>query len=63
MSKPDSEQSQRFREAVERKEHDAQQRAEAEQHSLVADDRTQDTQDPRAKSTGHKKKTADKWNQ
>jgi hypothetical protein len=23
----------------------------------------QDTSDPRAKSTGHRKKTADKWNQ
>jgi hypothetical protein len=31
----------------------------------AADDvrRQQDVQDPRAKSTGHKKKTADKWNQ
>jgi hypothetical protein len=25
--------------------------------------RTQDALDPRAKNTGHKKKTADKWNQ
>jgi hypothetical protein len=25
--------------------------------------RPQDTLDPRAKNTGHKKKTADKWNQ
>ena len=26
-------------------------------------DRPQDVADPRAKSSGHKKKTADKWNQ
>jgi hypothetical protein len=30
---------------------------------LRADDRTPDDLDPRAKSTGHGKKTADKWNQ
>ncbi|HZE06523.1 MAG TPA: hypothetical protein VE127_14940 [Solirubrobacteraceae bacterium] len=57
------EQSKRFREAVERKEHDAEQRAEQEERSLIADDRPQDEISPRAKSTGHKKKTADKWNQ
>jgi hypothetical protein len=27
------------------------------------DDRPQDTLDPRAKNSGHGKKTADKWNQ
>lgn len=57
------EQSERFQEAVERKEREAEQRAEAEQQSLVEHDRPQDEFSPRAKSTGHKKKTADKWNQ
>lgn len=66
MSTPDDqqrEQTERFRQAVERKEHDAQERAEQEEQSLVADDRPQDELSPRAKSSGHKKKTADKWNQ
>jgi hypothetical protein len=30
---------------------------------LAAPERTQDDSSVRAKSTGHKKKTADKWNQ
>lgn len=51
----------RMREAVDRKAQDA--RAEAEERSLEATDRPQDEMSPRAKSTGHKKKTADKWNQ
>jgi hypothetical protein len=34
-----------------------------EQQSLVESGRPQDTQDPRKKNTGHRKKTADKWNQ
>ena len=63
MSRQGEEQSERFREAVERKEHDARARAEQEEHSLIADDRPQDKFSPRAKNTGHKKKTADKWNQ
>lgn len=66
MSTPDDqqrEQSERFRQAVERKEQDAERRAEQEEHSLIADDRPPDEFDPRAKNTGHKKKTADKWNQ
>jgi hypothetical protein len=56
-------QSDRFRQAVERKEDDARKRAEQEERSLIADDRPQDAINPRAKSSGHGKKTADKWNQ
>ena len=33
------------------------------QDEMRGDDRTQDDLDPRAKSSGHGKKTADKWNQ
>lgn len=55
------EQLERMREAVDRKAEDA--RAEAEEHSLEAADRPQDEMSPRAKGSGHKKKTADKWNQ
>lgn len=55
------EQLERMRDAVDRKAEEA--RAEAEEHSLEAADRPQDEMSPRAKSTGHKKKTADKWNQ
>ena len=51
----------RMREAVDRKVEDA--RAEAEEHSLEAADRPQNEMSTRAKSSGHKKKTADKWNQ
>jgi hypothetical protein len=54
-------QRERMRDAVDRKSEEA--RAEAEQHSLVAADRPQDEMSVRAKNTGHKKKTADKWNQ
>jgi hypothetical protein len=34
-----------------------------EQASLIDRGRPQDSRDPRAKSEGHGKKTADKWNQ
>lgn len=62
------EQSERLREAVERKNADAEQEAEAarrraEAESLDAADRPPDAADPRAKSTQHRKVTADKWNQ
>ncbi len=33
------------------------------ERELVDPKRPQDVQDPRAKSSGHGKKTADKWNQ
>jgi hypothetical protein len=32
-------------------------------NEVFKDSRTQDVASPRAKATGHKKKTADKWNQ
>ena len=55
------EQLERMREAVDRKAEDS--RAQAEEHSLETAERPQDAMSVRAKSTGHKKKTADKWNQ
>lgn len=51
----------RMRESVDRKAEEA--RAKAEQESLEGSDRPQDERDVRTKSSGHKKKTADKWNQ
>jgi hypothetical protein len=51
----------RMREAVDRKAEES--RAKAEETSLAGKDRPQDERDVRAKSSGHKKKTADKWNQ
>jgi hypothetical protein len=50
-----------MREAVDRKAEEA--RVRAEQESLTAADRPADEFSVRAKSSGHKKKTADKWNQ
>jgi hypothetical protein len=63
-----SEQSDRMARAVERKSAEARERAEAtrlqhEEDSLASHDRPQDEMDPRAKNSGHGKKTADKWNQ
>jgi hypothetical protein len=54
-------QAQRLREAAERK--DEAVRARAEEQSLESRERPVDEADVRAKSSGHKKKTADKWNQ
>jgi hypothetical protein len=54
-------QAQRLRESLDRKAEEA--RARAEEHSLEARERPVDEADVRAKSSGHKKKTADKWNQ
>ena len=61
----DEQQRERFREALDEKE-----RAEAEEASMRAHeeqlderDRPQDTKSVRAKNSGHKKVTADKWNQ
>lgn len=67
MSKS-TEQSDRMRRAVERKQAEARERSEAaragaEEASLISHDRQQDDLDPRAKNSGHGKKTADKWNQ
>jgi hypothetical protein len=54
-------QLERMREAVDQKAEEA--RARAEEQSLEGADRPQEELDIRAKSSGHKKKTADKWNQ
>jgi hypothetical protein len=54
-------QAERLREAAERQAEEA--RAQAEEESLESRERPVDEADVRAKSSGHKKKTADKWNQ
>ena len=51
----------RLRRAVERKRE--QSRARAEEQSLISNERQPDQLSARAKSSGHGKKTADKWNQ
>jgi hypothetical protein len=56
-----NEQLERMREALDEKAEEARERAE--EHSLEAADRPQDAMSVRAKNSGHKKKTADKWNQ
>jgi hypothetical protein len=63
MAKRDrrEEQQERMRAALDRKAEEA--RARAEEQSLLAEDRPPDEMSVRAKSTSHKKKTADKWNQ
>jgi len=73
----DEQQRERFEAAVEKKKRDAeaasrqtsdtapdrQSSVSGDQQSIYEDGRSQDTPDPRAKNTGHGKKTADKWNQ
>ena len=54
-------QIERMREALEHKAEEA--RAHAEERSLTAADRPPEEMSVRAKSSGHRKKTADKWNQ
>jgi hypothetical protein len=54
-------QLERAKEALAARDEEA--RAKAEERQIESADRTPDVQDPRAKSTGHGKKTADKWNQ
>ena len=63
MTMPDDQDKQldRMREAVDRKNEEA--RTRSEEQSIDAANRTQDVESPRAKNSGHKKKTADKWNQ
>jgi hypothetical protein len=58
---PRDRQLERMSEAVDRKAQEA--RARAEEESLEAAERPPEQMDVRAKSSGHKKKTADKWNQ
>jgi len=59
--KQNEHQLQRMREAVDRKAEES--RATAEEQSIVSPAREQDQLSPRAKNSGHGKKTADKWNQ
>jgi hypothetical protein len=71
----DKQQRERFEAAVEKKKRDAeaasrkpsdadwQPSVSGDEPSLYEPGRPQDTLDPRAKSAGHGKKTADKWNQ
>ena len=54
---------QRDRMAEELEERREESQAKANEDQLVDDARDPDVLDPRAKSTGHGKKTADKWNQ
>jgi hypothetical protein len=61
MAEEREEQLGRMREAVDRKDEEA--RARSEEQSIDAADRPPDVDDPRTKSSGHGKKTADKWNQ
>lgn len=61
MNDKREEQLERMREVVDEKK--AQARARSEEHSLESAERPQDVESVRAKSSGHKKKTADKWNQ
>jgi hypothetical protein len=57
----DDKKKDRVREVIEEKKEKAS--AEAHERQLLAHEQPPDTLDPRAKSTGHGKKTADKWNQ
>jgi hypothetical protein len=74
----DQRQQDQFKEAVERKNDEAQQRSDGggapeglepvggvqgDQESLTEHGRSQDVRSPRDKNSGHGKKTADKWNQ
>ena len=68
----DEKQREQFREAVDKKNEEAAERAHneaagasagANEQQLIDTDETQDTYSVRDKSSGHGKKTADKWNQ
>jgi hypothetical protein len=59
----DQNQKGQFRKAVEDKERAAAESAQAHERQLIENDEAPDSYDQRAKSTGHGKKTADKWNQ
>jgi len=58
---PQEDQSERMQAAVDRKAEES--RARAEEESLLATERNPEQLSIRARSSGHKKKTADKWNQ
>ena len=53
--------NERLRQAVERRDEEA--RVRSEEESLAEADRPPETLSVRAKSSGHRKRTADKWNQ
>jgi hypothetical protein len=57
----DEKQRDRFRQAVEDKKEEAS--ATAHEQQVIDTDESADVVDPRTKSSGHGKKTADKWNQ
>jgi len=59
----DETQKEEFRKAVEEKNRKDAASAQAHEQQLVENDENPDSYDPRAKSSGHGKKTADKWNQ
>jgi hypothetical protein len=60
----DEKQREQFREAVERKNEEAAAAStDAHEEQLVETDESQDSHSVRQKSSGHGKKTADKWNQ
>jgi hypothetical protein len=61
MADKREEQLERMRDALDEKNQEA--RARSTEKSIEAADRPPDVGSPRAKSTGHGKKTADKWNQ
>jgi len=61
----DDKQTQKFRDAVDEKNQAAAEasRVTAHEQQVNDTDESQDTASPRQKSSGHGKKTADKWNQ
>ena len=68
----DEKQREQFREALDKKDRQQVERDQAaaeatslsaHERQLLSPDEDQDSFDVRAKSTGHGKKTADKWNQ
>ena len=61
MSNGREEHLERMREALDEKNEEA--RIRSQEQSIEAANRTQDVESVRAKNSGHKKKTADKWNQ
>jgi hypothetical protein len=59
----DEKQKEQFHRLLEEKERAAAASADAQEQKLTDTDESPDSYSVRAKSTGHKKKTADKWNQ
>lgn len=61
MAEERDQQRERMREALDRTNEEA--KARAQEQSIEEADRPPDVGSPRAKSSGHGKKTSDKWNQ